>query len=115
MAVERQAHRAAVNVVLVRSLALAIVNTGRTITNVRRTLTLRELETAVAALEERALSSALRQLFDFLLGSRTRIRGATLAAAVRDLASLTGTCFFYEVRAFEHDKARRAVEANLAD
>jgi succinate dehydrogenase hydrophobic anchor subunit len=116
--VEREAHRAAVNIVLVRSLALAIVYAGRTIANVGCALSLRELETAVAALVQGARGRSiphLHTLFDFPLGSGARIRGTALAAAVCGLASLTCTCFFVEVRAFEHDKARRAVEADLAN
>ena len=121
--VEREAYRAAVNVVLVCSFTLTVVYTGRSITDVRRALLLRELEAAVTALEESALlwniHRIVREHFQhfFLLFfcSGTSVIRATLAAAVRNFASLTGPCFFYEVRAFEHDKARRAVEAYLAD
>jgi hypothetical protein len=58
--VERQAHRATVNVVLVCSFALTVVHAGRTITDIRRALSLRKLEAAVAALEERAWRRDIR-------------------------------------------------------
>jgi hypothetical protein len=43
------------NVVLIGSLAVAVLYTSRTVANIRCALTLRELETAVAALVEGAL------------------------------------------------------------
>ena len=120
--VEREAYRAAVNVVLVCSFTLTIVHTGRSITDVRRTLTLREFEAAVAALEERALRSAIhavrehfQHFFLLFFCSGTSVIRATLAAAVRNFASLAYTLLVFEIRAFEHDKARRAVKANLAN
>ena len=121
--VEREAYRAAVNVVLVCSFTLTVVHTGRSITDVRRTLTLREFETAVSTLVESAhrrdVHLVRREHFQHVLlivfRLRARVVRAALAAAVRDLASLASTCFFYEVRAFKHDKARRAVKANLAN
>lgn len=119
MTIERQAHRATVNVVLICSFALTVVRAGRTITDVRRALSLRKLDATVAALIERALRSDIHAVQEHVsllfFRSRARVVRTTLAAAVRDFASLTGPCFFYEVRAFEHDKARRAVEAYLAD
>jgi hypothetical protein len=88
----------------------------------RRALSLRELEAAVATLEECALRSDihairehLQHFFLLFFRSRTRVIRATLTATVRDFATLAGACFFYEVRAFKYNKARRAVEANLAD
>ena len=119
MTIERQAHRATVNVVLICSFALTVVRAGRTITDVRRALSLRKLDATVAALIERALRSDIHAVQEHVsllfFRSRARIVRPALAAAMRGLASHTVTCFFYEVRAFEHDKARRAVEANLAD
>jgi Na+/alanine symporter len=119
---ERQAHRATVSVVLVCSFTLTVVHTGRSITDVRRTLTLREFEAAVAALEERALRSAIhavrehfQHFFLLFFCSGTSVIRATLAAAVRNFASLADTLLVFEIRAFKHDKARRAVEANLAN
>jgi hypothetical protein len=85
----------------------------------RRALSLREFETAVSALVERAHRRDIHVVREHVLliffRLRARIVGAALAAAVRDFASLASTCFFYEVRALEDDKARGAVEADLAD
>jgi hypothetical protein len=123
LSIERQTHRATMNVVLVCSFTFTVIHTGRTITDMRCTLLLRELETTVSALVERPSRSdihffAQEHLSHVLLlffRSRARIIRATLATAVRDLASLTYALLVYEVRALKHDKARRAVEANLAD
>jgi hypothetical protein len=49
---ERQAHRATMNIVLVCSVALTIIHTGCTITDMRCTLALCEFETTVSALVE---------------------------------------------------------------
>ena len=88
----------------------------------RRALALREFEAAVTALVESALRSDihvvrehLQHFFVLFFCSRARVMRATLTATVRDLASFAGTCFFYEVRTLEYDKARGAVEADLAD
>ena len=123
MTIECKTHWAAMDVVLVCSFALAVVHTGRTTACMRSALSLRELETAVSTLVEcahrRDVHLARREHFQHVLlivfRLRARVVGAALAAAVRDLASLASTCFFYEVRALEDDKARGAVEADLAD
>lgn len=123
MTIERETHWAAMDVVLVCSFALAVVHTGRTTACMRSALSLREFETAVSTLVEcahrRDVHLVRREHFQHVLlivfCLRARVVRAALAAAVRDLASLASTCFFYEVRALEDDKASGAVEADLAD
>ena len=99
--VKRETYRTTVNVVLVCSYALTVVHAGRTIADVRRTLSLRELEAAVATLEECALRSDihairehLQHFFLLFFRSRTRVIRAALTATVRDFASLTYTFLF---------------------
>jgi len=123
VAIERAAQRATMNVVLVCSSALAVVHTGRTVADMRRTLALREFETAVSAFIESTVHwnihlvrrEHLQHVLLLVFRLRARIVGAALAAAVRNFASLASTCLLYKVRAFKDDKARGAVEADLAD
>jgi len=110
-----------VNGILGSSVALAIIHTGRrpttllglVLVRVRSALQLRELESAVAALEERAVDVDMRLFFFFRF--RAGIVRTALTAAVRNVAAFALVLLFYEVLALHYEKAKTAVEAKLAD
>jgi hypothetical protein len=111
------------NIVLVCSFALTVIHTGRTITDMRCTLALREFETTVSTLIESTflwnihlvVREHLQHVLLLFCRSRTRIVRSTLTATVCDLASFADALLVYEVRTLKYDKARCAVEADLAD
>jgi len=132
--VECEAHGAAMNTVLGSSIALTVflaggisVFLGLVLISVRRTMSLCELETAVAALEEMAFRwdihlarlhqrEHLTLLFlGILFCFRAGIVGAAFTAAMRGLASFAHILLSHIVLALKCKEAKRAVQANLAN
>jgi hypothetical protein len=132
--VEREALRAAMDTILGSSVALAVflaggisVFLGLVRIGVRRALSLCELETAVAALEEMAFRrdihlARLHQrehltllLLVLLFRFRAGIVGAAFAAAMRGLASFAHILLSHIVLALKCEEAKGAVQANLAN
>ena len=99
--------------VLVCSIAGTVVRTGRTVAEMRCALELLEGERAVAALVECAGRAARQRAF--FLGLQTGVIRATLATPMRHLAPFADTLLFVKACAFEHNKACRAMEANVME
>jgi len=132
--IEREALWAAMDAVLGSSVTLAVFFAGRISVflglvriSVRCAMSLCELKTAVAALEEMAFRRDIhlacfhqcKHLTLLFLGILFRFRagivGAAFAAAMRGLASFAHILLSHIVFALKCEEAKRAIQANLAN